>query len=467
MDVATPAQFAAGLLGASAAALARGAFEGVGDRALLRLWRWAQEAVRDDPGASQALRNVEQNPGDQESIDGLALQIQRLRQASPPFADALSAQLKQISNELHFGVIAAHDSATINFHLSLVNTGGGSSSSSTEAPSAAADYGPLWPDIKSAFDWAWHSAISGRLPARLLARLWLAWRVRWSTGKTPIKRSALAALAMLLASAQFCLLVCGCLAVALLAVWRLPVIRRSRGSRIFAATTSFVFFLVGASGLTGIFRSDANSSPDVSPSPQTCEIRRVATGTGEVSTITATPGEAGFDLRLRTNLGALTVRPDFGTMTCATLALRELATSGFYDGRRCERLDNSQLDCFPRQPRNVEYGFRVRTPKIAVDSAASQPEGAILLQVDPQSRVTGLLSFICADDSLVASVTPSTKVGQVTDGLNLLNSIADAGTHRKDIFSDTLANKTLVIEKIEVIPWVPPEPPRTENRRHL
>jgi cyclophilin family peptidyl-prolyl cis-trans isomerase len=181
----------------------------------------------------------------------------------------------------------------------------------------------------------------------------------------------------------------------------------------------------------------------------------MASGAGGYESFTIPASSPGFDLRFETTSGPITVRPDFEQMACAAVAMHELAESGFYRGHVCDQLTYAQLKCYGSEPKNRDYGFRVSSRDITVPSNDPYPrEWTVLLVVHPQDGwATGLLSLICSADRTAAGVQRLAPFGQVVEGINLLNSVVDAGAGQKDLFSPSVAAKPLRITDVKVIPW--------------
>jgi hypothetical protein len=439
-----------------------GAFEGAGDSARRLVWQRLKRFLASDEIGAEALEHAEQDPGNQRTLELLAQELLLVANRNPQVRKDLVLLCPQLgaidASRWHFRDLVLNYHAPAGPPTTTGDSPGPTPTTSDEPPGTTDQHDKTtWDHVTEAFGW------TIELLARGVQKVLGPWlrtvRHAWNDTTTTSARVGVALIVVVLVAVDSVLVIPLLVLLVLGVPWRVAITKGGRGAVGAAAGVTMTVLIVAIVAVVP-HHDPAHAS---GPTAQTCAIRRMASGAGGYETLTIPADSPGFDLRFETTAGPITVRPDFEHMACAAVALRELAQLGFYRGRVCDQLTYSLLNCYDAPPKNRDYGFRVSPQDTGSYSTGSglgnydtnsPGEGDVLLAVDPQDGwVTGMLSFVCSTDRTALGMQPTVQLGQVTRGINLLNSVADTGTRQDSFFSTPVAVKPLRITAVTVIPW--------------
>lgn len=167
-------------------------------------------------------------------------------------------------------------------------------------------------------------------------------------------------------------------------------------------------------------------------------------------------------MTITTDHGVITVELDAAAAPCATASFTYLAEQEFYDGSPCHRLttdDEStpEDDLFVLQcgdPTGTGFGgptYRYPEENIPPSEVDNFPRGTVAMANTGQPASTGSQFFIVYEDSTLRPPN-YTVVGQVTEGMEIIDEIAAAGAVNPD--GETVADgrpaTSITIETLRV-----------------
>ena len=150
------------------------------------------------------------------------------------------------------------------------------------------------------------------------------------------------------------------------------------------------------------------------------------------------PNTGAATLTMDTNLGPITATVDRSKAPCTAAAFTYLASKKFWDGTKCHRLTTEGikvLQCGDPSAKGKGYrqtdgtggpAFRYAEENLPTGKTPAYPSGTLAMAKTQQPGSTGSQFFIVYGDT---QLDPSyTVLGTVTKGMDLVNTVAKAGT---------------------------------------
>jgi peptidyl-prolyl cis-trans isomerase B (cyclophilin B) len=146
-------------------------------------------------------------------------------------------------------------------------------------------------------------------------------------------------------------------------------------------------------------------------------------------------------LTMDTNLGPITATVDKTTAPCTAEAFTFLSSKKFWDGTKCHRLVTAGikvLQCGDPSAKGKGYrqtdgtggpSFQYAEENLPTGKNPTYPAGTIAMAKTSQPGTTGSQFFIVYED-IAATALPAdyTVLGTITSGLDLVKTVAKAGT---------------------------------------
>ena len=202
---------------------------------------------------------------------------------------------------------------------------------------------------------------------------------------------------------------------------------------------ALVVLALGTTWLLGGF--DAKEQPVTLP---TCQWTQRDAGDGITETglpPTTVPTSGLRDLVLTTNQGEIHTLVDLSSGSCGAASVQFLASLGFYNDTRCDRLDTDVRVLTCGGDKSPNYQGQVEgTPRMPVGTASPVPDPTRSPDADPSSyyakgavlldnvevNATGSKIMIVYDDNTPLQAQ-YTQIGTVSSGLDLVQQIAAGG----------------------------------------
>jgi peptidyl-prolyl cis-trans isomerase B (cyclophilin B) len=220
--------------------------------------------------------------------------------------------------------------------------------------------------------------------------------------------------------------------------------RRRRLQAIIGAGSAVLVLIVGVVLLVAFTGNDkkaknnAVANPSASATPTNCQWNPAAQpgqpanpNTKDVGTPPATgePRSGTQTMTVTTNLGAIKIAVDDAKTPCTAASFTHLASKKFFDNAPCHRLTNQGLYVLQcGDPSGTGSGgpaYRFADENLPTDRRPAYPAGAVAMaNAGPGSN--GSQFFIIYKDS---ELPPNyTVLGKVTEGMDVVKQVADAGT---------------------------------------
>ncbi|WP_432837065.1 peptidylprolyl isomerase [Dactylosporangium sp. CA-092794] len=227
-------------------------------------------------------------------------------------------------------------------------------------------------------------------------------------------------------------------------------LRRRRNTTIAAGAGALIVLLAAAWVVVAVTSDDskgteAAASPSTSATPTSCtwlpaidpsaspapdpEVQKATKdvgmppASGEARTGTQT-------MTLDTSVGTVKIEVDTAHAPCTAESFTYLASKKFFDDTVCHRLVVQSiyvLQC--GDPSATGYGgpsYRYAEENLPTDKRPAYGEGVVAMANNGQPASTGSQFFIVYKD--IAQLDPNyTVIGRVTEGLDLIKKVADAG----------------------------------------
>ncbi|MDT0308791.1 peptidylprolyl isomerase [Streptomyces sp. DSM 44917] len=255
--------------------------------------------------------------------------------------------------------------------------------------------------------------------------------------------------------------------------------RRSQRLRVLLSVLAVVLVAGGVTGLVVVLRDDGGEDPSASPSGEETTQEPVEDpcaepAEGEPSTAQweeepemAVDDTRDYVMRLATTCGDIEVTMDAGATPRTVNSFSFLAGEGFLDHSPCHRLVTEGLHVLqcgdPQGTGMGGPGFTIPDENLDAEEIAGgvYPAGTVAMAnqynaATGEGRDTGGSQFflVYEDSELPPDYTP---FGRVTAGLDVLETIAEAGAAPADpTTGNTAPNATVVIDEAVVEP-VPAE----------
>ncbi|WP_067502795.1 peptidylprolyl isomerase [Actinoplanes sp. TFC3] len=163
-------------------------------------------------------------------------------------------------------------------------------------------------------------------------------------------------------------------------------------------------------------------------------------------------------LTMTTGLGAITATVDLSKAPCTGAAFTYLASKKFWDGTKCHRLTTEGikvLQCGDPSAKGKGYretdgtggpSFRYAEENLPTNAKPAYPKGTIAMAKTSAPSSTGSQFFIVyADTDLPAEYT---VLGTITKGLDIVETVAKAGTDNSNGQGDGHPKKELDINSL-------------------
>lgn len=168
------------------------------------------------------------------------------------------------------------------------------------------------------------------------------------------------------------------------------------------------------------------------------------------------PNTGTSNLTLNTNLGPIVIELDQEKAPCTSHSLRHLASQGFYNGTTCHRLADAEnfhiLQCGDTSKDHDGTGtpgYKYATENLPTDNhnqgKVYYPKGVVVMAA-AQKPESGSQFFICFGDS---DFDPRfTVVGEVTQGLDLIQQVASHGVKKEEVYGGGQPNQPLTFNTV-------------------
>jgi cyclophilin family peptidyl-prolyl cis-trans isomerase len=195
----------------------------------------------------------------------------------------------------------------------------------------------------------------------------------------------------------------------------------------------------------------ASAQPTVSAKPGECAYSPMsAPGAKNVGTPPVKPVKGTYEMTIDTDQGKIVATLDGTKASCTVNSFKYLASKNFFDNTKCHRLDTGikVLQC--GDPTGTgsggpSYGFgNENVPKADSSGQATYKRGMIAMAHSSQPNSNGSQFFIMYGDSPLPA--DYTVFGEITQGLDVVDSVAKAGATAPDPQSGMTAPK----KKIEI-----------------
>ncbi|GAB1693092.1 peptidylprolyl isomerase [Krasilnikovia sp. M28-CT-15] len=174
------------------------------------------------------------------------------------------------------------------------------------------------------------------------------------------------------------------------------------------------------------------------------------------------PNTGKATLTMNTNLGPIAATVDNSKAPCTSAAFTHLASKQFWNNTKCHRLTTEGIkvlqcgDPFATgkgwRPTDGQGGpsFRYAEENLPTDKNPPYPVGTIAMAKTQQPSSTGSQFFIVWGDTPLPA--QYTVLGTVTSGMDIVQSVAKAGTDNANAPGDGHPKKEVVISKLTMAP---------------
>jgi peptidyl-prolyl cis-trans isomerase B (cyclophilin B) len=195
----------------------------------------------------------------------------------------------------------------------------------------------------------------------------------------------------------------------------------------------------------------ASPQPSVTVKPGECAYQPMsAPGAKNVGTPPVKPVKGSYEMTIDTDQGKIVAKVDGTKASCTVNSFKYLASKKFFDNTKCHRLDTGikVLQC--GDPTGTgsggpSYGFgNENVPKPDASGQGAYKRGVIAMAHSSQPNSNGSQFFIVYGDTQLPA--DYTVFGEITEGLDVVDSVAKAGATAPDPNSGMTAPK----KKIEI-----------------
>jgi peptidyl-prolyl cis-trans isomerase B (cyclophilin B) len=245
--------------------------------------------------------------------------------------------------------------------------------------------------------------------------------------------------------------------------------RRQRQAIIGAALAVVVIAGVTVAIVAALNDDDKKSTDASAPPPGTvaCTWTPEDGSTGskvkDVGTPAANAPNVGTStLTMDTNLGAITATVDLAKAPCTGEAFTYLASKKFWDNTKCHRLTTEGIKVLQcGDPSATGKGwresdgsggpsFRYAEENLPVNAKPAYPKGTIAMAKTQAPSSTGSQYFIVYEDT---DLPPDyTVLGTITKGLDIVETVAKAGSDNANGKGDGHPKKEIVIKTLTMTP---------------
>ncbi|MDK1473411.1 peptidylprolyl isomerase [Streptomyces sp. 549] len=235
------------------------------------------------------------------------------------------------------------------------------------------------------------------------------------------------------------------------------------GGLVLALAGGAVYAAVGLSGGDGGAGTVDNAEASPTPAPDPCEKPAAGKPNGKQwkkEPKMAIDASASYTMKLATTCGDIGIELDAENAPRTVNSFSFLAGEGFFDHTRCHRLVEEGiyvLQCGdPTGTGQGGPGYSIPDENLKAETVAggTYPAGTVAMantynaQADEGRDTGGSQFFLVYQDSpLPPDYTP---FGTITEGMDVLERIAEAGSSQDPQIQATVPNATVVINKAEV-----------------
>ncbi|MCW2946826.1 MAG: peptidyl-prolyl cis-trans isomerase cyclophilin type [Actinoallomurus sp.] len=251
-------------------------------------------------------------------------------------------------------------------------------------------------------------------------------------------------------------------------------IRQARARRMkIIGTVAVVVVVAGGSGalafaMNGPGKKDsvsaaasttASAAPSVSVKPGECAYQplpaQASQGAKDVGKPPAKPVKGIYQMTIDTSLGKIVASLDGTTAACTVNSFNYLAGKKFFDNTKCHRLVTSGIkvlqcgDPTGTGTGGPSYGFgNENVPKAGASGQATYKRGYVAMAHSSMPNSNGSQFFIVYGDSPLPA--DYTVFGEITQGMDIVDSVAKAGAEPADQTGNTAPKKKIGIKDLTV-----------------
>lgn len=249
-------------------------------------------------------------------------------------------------------------------------------------------------------------------------------------------------------------------------------IRQARARRMkIIGTVVAVVVVAGGSGaiafaMNGPAKKDKTSAastptaaPSVSVKPGECAYQplpaEAATSAKDVGKPPVKPVKGTYKMTINTSLGTITAKLDGSKAACTVNSFKYLASKKFFNNTKCHRLVTEGIkvlqcgDPTGTGTGGPAYGFgNENVPKAGKSGQATYKRGVIAMAHSSAPNSNGSQFFIVYGDSPLPA--DYTVFGEITKGMNVVDSVAKAGAEPADQSGNTAPKKKIEIKDLTV-----------------
>jgi peptidyl-prolyl cis-trans isomerase B (cyclophilin B) len=251
-------------------------------------------------------------------------------------------------------------------------------------------------------------------------------------------------------------------------------IRQAKARRAKILVTALVVVVLGSGGGAIAFAMDGSGkkkdaaaapsstptpAPSVSVKPGECAYQplpaEAARSAKNVGKPPVKPVKGDYQLTIDTSLGKVVAKLDGTKAACTVNSFKYLASKNFFDKTRCHRLVTEGIkvlqcgDPTGTGTGGPSYGFgNENVPKAGQNGQATYKRGYVAMAHSSAPNSNGSQFFIVYGDSPLPA--DYTVFGQITKGMDIVDSVAKAGAAAADATGNTAPKKKIEIKDLTV-----------------
>ena len=202
-----------------------------------------------------------------------------------------------------------------------------------------------------------------------------------------------------------------------------------------------------------------SAAPSVSVKPGECGYQPLAAaaaqGAKDVGKPPAKPVKGTYRMTIDTSLGKIVATMDGTKASCTVNSFKYLASKKFFNNTKCHRLVTEGIkvlqcgDPTGTGTGGPSYGFgNENVPKAGKSGQATYKRGVIAMAHSDAPNSNGSQFFIVYGDSPLPA--DYTVFGQITQGMDVVDSVAKAGAEPADQAGNTAPKKKIEIKDLTV-----------------
>ena len=250
-------------------------------------------------------------------------------------------------------------------------------------------------------------------------------------------------------------------------------IRQARARRVKIISTVVAVVVVAGGGGAIAFamsgpekgKTSAAATPTPTPAasvtakPGECAYQplpaEAASGAKDVGKPPAKPVKGKYTMKIDTTLGTISAKLDGTKASCTVNSFTYLASKKFFDNTKCHRLVTEGIkvlqcgDPTGTGTGGPAYGFgNENVPKAGKSGQATYRRGVIAMAHSSAPNSNGSQFFIVYGDSPLPA--DYTVFGEITKGMDIVDSVAKAGAEPADQTGNTAPKKKIEIKDLTV-----------------